>query len=214
MKNYIIEGIHANTLFFRGQTKKIGEKISMPDKTPLRGSWIYGGVLQGTGKRSVIIDYDTGEKFSVYTDTLCPYIGIRDIRGKRIFTGDIVKHFTVQKDPSKYDVGIIFYDGTKCKYCRTSTDGELYEIWSDNHYEVLGNVFDNPDMADILIGDTDNCFINQKKTEDDRESVIHCYNCRFKETVKDQYGRKNIVCARQMIMPKVQPTDYCSYGQR
>lgn len=124
---------------FRGQTRKKGEKVRI-DGTPVEGNWVYGGVRQGKGDFSMIYENETYEKRTVYTDTVCQYIGLKDKNGKEIYEGDIlrgefygypfdcIETFTVKWH--KADAGFLanYFNNAKCK--------------------VIGNIFDNPELLD------------------------------------------------------------------
>lgn len=124
---------------FRGQTRKKGEKVRM-DGTPVDGNWVYGGVRQGKGDFSMIYENETYEKRTVYTDTVCQYIGLKDKNGKEIYEGDIlhgefygypidcIETFTVKWH--KADAGFLanYFNNAKC--------------------EVIGNIFDNPELLE------------------------------------------------------------------
>lgn len=105
-------------ILFRGQTRKLGEKVWMNgEKVP--GNWAYGGICHGSGDFSIIYGYKDGDqssidKFVVHTDTVGQSTGLTDktrwdelteeerkfwLRkhtaeewtGKLIFEGDIVQ---------------------------------------------------------------------------------------------------------------------------
>lgn len=72
-----------------------------------------------------------------------------DRDGRKIFEGDIVKHFNDTTIPSKFDIGIISWDKQTCRFHRNSTEdnNEFFLITEDCKYEVIGNIFDNPEMV-------------------------------------------------------------------
>ena len=124
---------------FRGMTRRKGEKVRL-DGTPVDGNWVYGGVRQGKGDFSIIYENETYDKRVVYTDTVCQYTGLKDKNGKEIYEGDIlygefygypfpcIETFTVKWH--KADAGFLanYFNNAKC--------------------EVIGNIFDNPELLE------------------------------------------------------------------
>lgn len=150
-------------ILFRGQTRKRGEKVNMAGK-PLEGNWVYGGVLQGTGDFSVIygstdpdnISASKLEKHVVYTDTLGEYTGLSDKNEKKIFEGDIVRHYNRPDEPESYSQGVIFWDGVRCEWRRTAENNyDTWKIHKDCIYEIIGNIHDNPELV-VWRKETDN----------------------------------------------------------
>ena len=90
-------------------------------------------------------DYMVAE---VIPETVGQYTGLTDKNGKKIFDGDIIKHFNHFDEPDKYAVYQVEFDERTCKFV-----GYLHKSWSaqlckdlENHYEVIGNIHDNPEL--------------------------------------------------------------------
>ena len=138
-------------ILFRGQTRRLGEKVRMNgEKVP--SNWVYGGVCHGKGAFSIIygsmdveLEQPT-EKHVVYSDTVGQYTGLTDKNGKKIFEGDIVKHYN-HCDIKEYseDIGRVFYYTETCRFLRTSKlfPDDCPEICSSCEYEVIGNIHHN-----------------------------------------------------------------------
>jgi hypothetical protein len=138
-------------VLFRGQTRRLGEKVRM-DGTKVPSNWVYGGICHGKGAFSIIYgDMDAErenpiEKFVVYTDTVGQYTGLTDKNGKKIFEGDIVKGLFLHHRPTNGVVafrdgafGLLWYRG----------DAEMYWAFTsicNVEYEVIGNIHDNPEL--------------------------------------------------------------------
>lgn len=78
--------------------------------------------------------------------TVCQYIGLTDKNGRRIFYGDIVKHFNQSDDDKKYVISCIKWDQDSCRYVMENKDGVQYNINSKCIYEVIGNIFDDLEL--------------------------------------------------------------------
>lgn len=72
-----------------------------------------------------------------------------DWRGRKIFEGDIVKHFNRPEDGEKYVIGCIKWDQDSCKFIKEKKDGAKYSINNKCIYEVIGNIFDNPELLEV-----------------------------------------------------------------
>lgn len=121
--------------------------------------WVYGSFVidareqiqaKNSGEDGFIRGYDEYEKKmvseEVQRETVCQYTGLTDRRGRKIFEGDIVKHFNNSEDDEKYVIGCIKWDQDSCKFVNEHEDGLQYSIFSKCIYEVIGNIFDNPGM--------------------------------------------------------------------
>ena len=73
------------------------------------------------------------------------YTGMRDKNNKDIFEGDLVKRHGL------FDDGIynftVYYDINTCSFRLYSLDSPfIYELVAGENYEVVGNIYENPDL--------------------------------------------------------------------
>jgi len=144
-------------ILFRGQTRRLGEKVRMNGKK-LPGNWVYGGIFPGTGDFSVIYGCkeSTGpsieniEKYVVYSDTVGQYTGLTDENGVKIFEGDIVKTKKYGKinghaNVNDFDIFVVKY--TLCTF-RLENKNRGFNLVNDgfSKTEVIGNIYDNPEL--------------------------------------------------------------------
>ena len=145
-------------ILFRGKTRS--------DK-----KWIYGNLLQTDNGTYVIQNYAPFEgigKYEVDPETVCQYTGLTDKNGKKIFEGDIVQdaewEFEEYEPEVKgivrfmtgtFDSGVYEYNGWVVEEKDKNIDHtpllqyEKRDKWGNVGFEVIGNIFDNPE----LIGD-------------------------------------------------------------
>ncbi len=79
--------------------------------------------------------------------TVCQYTGLTDKNGRKIFEGDIIKHFNRPSDDESYVLGYIKWNQNKSRFVKENTDGAQYCINNECVYEVIDNIFDNPDLC-------------------------------------------------------------------
>ena len=135
----------------------MNREILFRGKRTDNGEWIEGLVARYNPKFDCANIVDGFESLvPVKTETVGQYTGLTDKNGKKIFEGDIVKHYN-HCDIKEYseDIGRVFYYTETCRFLRTSKlfPDDCPEIYSSCEYEVIGNIYDNPE----LIGGINKC---------------------------------------------------------
>lgn len=95
---------------------------------------------------------ESNKTYYVKKSTVGQFTGLTDKNGTRIFEGDIVRHYCKLPVPGGEigtDRGTIKWDSEECFFFRTSLDGKDKTISAKCEYEIIGNIYDNPE----LIGD-------------------------------------------------------------
>ena len=133
-------------------------EVEFKAKRKDNGEWVYGSLEHITetckGEEDVqkcdiyqIITYD-GIGFDIIPETIGQYTGLKDKNGKKIFEGDIVK--------DQYCIYEVVYDGNGyyvevnrlLKECGTE-EGILYDLSDYKDLEVIGNIYDNPELYEV-----------------------------------------------------------------
>ena len=120
-------------------------------------NWVEGGICQGPGDYSIIYGADQADlecrplqKYTVYTDTVSQYIGLRDKNGKRIFEGD---YLTIAGTNRPGMPGTVYWNSLYCTFViqRKGYSSIPLDMDESDKYEVVGNRWDNPE----LLGDSE-----------------------------------------------------------
>ena len=150
------------------------EKKVVVNGEVFRGYWCYwnefGVVVAEENCKDIYLNehrcyYGIVEKNRVIPETVGQYVGIKDKNGKKIFEHDIVKHlygnhevvFGEYGDEPHTTIGFF------TKENQALFIGEEDDFWYDGinsrqEIEVLGNVFDNPELLNKIEykGESDN----------------------------------------------------------
>ncbi|MCM1233483.1 MAG: YopX family protein [Ruminococcus flavefaciens] len=81
-------------------------------------------------------------------ETVCQYTGLTDKNGRKIFEGDIVKI------PFRRDFAVTKFGCPECQYVyQMQGDGDYIKMGEHGReVEVIGNIFDNPELIGIDLG--------------------------------------------------------------
>ncbi len=133
-------------ILFRGfREDPTGDKVIFVDGKAVRGYWLYGGIremMDGNTEFYHIQKRETDMGFNCIPSTVGQYTGLKDKNGKKIFEGDIVK--TENPKPFKPYIRPVVYATTSFIW----GDYVLGEFEHPEKLEVIGNIFDNPELLE------------------------------------------------------------------
>jgi len=117
------------------------------------GEWVFGGYTKLNNERHFITDLN-GVAYPVDPDTVGRYIGIKDINNCEVCEHDIVRidPFLLRQFDINEPVGKVYYHKGIFFVGRKERLIDSVYALSDLNFilrgEVIGNIFDNPDLLE------------------------------------------------------------------
>lgn len=144
-------------------------EVEFRGKSKHDGQWLYGDCLHFNNSIVIIphisIETIDVENLEVIPETLGLYIGIKDIHKKKVFRGHIVRvKETIYTDCSREEIEeireyigeIVWFQLSWCIAEKTEHGIGYRFLWTwniegedDDTMEIIGNRWDNPEMAVI-----------------------------------------------------------------
>ena len=140
-------------ILFRAKRIDNGEWVEGWYQPPIVGIHCDGRKESLGASLSIIGNYGFLEDVYIIPETVGQFTGLTDKNGKKIFEGDIIKHYNRDDNPTSFDVGRVFWDSTKCRWLRTSQKCDYNpEMWSSSAkgYVIIGNIHDNPELLEVI----------------------------------------------------------------
>ena len=133
--------------------KTMDREIEFRGKS-MGGRWIYGLLtkkkIRNSGRISFAIateDYSLANTIPISENTIGQFTGFKDIDGKEIFEGDIIKN--IESDII-YQVKLC--NGCWSAECQDYYASPLYLLFGNAPFKVIGNIHDTPELGKTLRG--------------------------------------------------------------
>lgn len=127
---------------FRGKRKDNGEWVA--------GSYVYAHKWHWNGAGHFITDTYGEGRVEIDPNTVGQYTGLQDKNGEDIFEGDIIQGFLSY---AQEDRAVIVYEKETMGFVPVPAFDEMsgrdYEIQDSEDIEVIGNVYDNPELLEV-----------------------------------------------------------------
>ena len=115
------------------------------------GEWVEG-YLYGIWERRYILwgmTNDVPDMIEVDPSTICQCTGLRDKNGKLIWENDImVAHIDDVFPEDETYTKVLWHNNGFCTNENHSIDIEPIDEFDKIHFEVCGNIFDNPELLE------------------------------------------------------------------
>ena len=113
--------------------------------------WILGFLsMHKTGKYFIRpIGGSASSSEEVEKNTICQCTGLKDKNGKLIWENDImVAHLDDAYPEDETYIRILWYESGFCSKEKGSEDISPIDKFDQEHFEVCGNIFDNPEFSE------------------------------------------------------------------
>ena len=119
-------------------------EIIFRGKSVTDGRWVFGDLSNYGDYRAITTTrgFSIIDSCEVIPETIGQYTGLTDKNGKRVFEADIVKVYDVYCNETV--VGVVEFCDGSFRIC--DTDFTSYYRWMDYEVEVIGNIYDNPEL--------------------------------------------------------------------
>lgn len=138
----------------------MSREILFKAKRADKGEWVTGYYFKA-GEKSMILSFFTNETglyyemYEIDSKTVCQYTGLTDKNGKKIWENDIVKFPDCEMSTESgygdcfINAGKVAYDTESMSYFFTDRiTVDMSDIIIKEEVEVLGNIFDNPELLE------------------------------------------------------------------
>ena len=132
-------------------------KTTSKEKGEFNNVWVTGNIIVSNGKyyihpvgNVVNVKNETGRiivMHEVIPDTICQCTGLKDKNGNLIWENDImVAHLDDAYPEDETYIRILWYESGFCSKEKGSEDISPIDKFDQEHFEVCGNIFDNPEF--------------------------------------------------------------------
>lgn len=132
-------------------------KTTPKEKGEFNNVWVIGNLIVSNGKyyihpvgNIVNVKNEIGRIIAMHEvipSTICQCTGLQDKNGKLIYEGDIVKCLYNYYGENGVYIGKVIYREDTCYFVDANSESTDYEWWEEEK-EVIGNIFDNPELLE------------------------------------------------------------------
>ena len=125
-----------NRYLFRGKT--------------IRGNWVQGLLANRDDKWYISNKVGRPFAFEIRPESICQCTGLKDKNGKLIFQNDIMEAHIDEDFPE--DVSRFKVEWNGKGWVENHPDGvdrEYLDDFDTEHFKVVGNIFDNPELLEV-----------------------------------------------------------------
>ena len=116
-------------------------------KAKTNNGWVEGMLANKNGKYYISNSSGSPFAYEVFPDTICQFTGLCDKNGNKIWENDILMAHLDEFYPEDVTYETVEWGVAGWVAHETgSTNREYLDEFDTEHFEVVGNIFDNPEL--------------------------------------------------------------------
>lgn len=131
-------------------------EILFKAKTIDNNEWVEGLLTIMWGQYHIINPENENTAYLIDTETICQYTGLTDKNGVKIWENDVVKYEDAEADFEGYHDNVFVNVGKTCitpqgVFFTNRQTVDMDDLWLSEcsvDAEVIGNIFDNPELLE------------------------------------------------------------------
>jgi uncharacterized phage protein (TIGR01671 family) len=133
-------------ILLKGKRKDNGEWIEGSLITSINRAWISSEKTDSQRLRSISSTNAIWRSIEIIPDTICQFTGLTDKNGNKIWENDILMAHLDESYPEDVTYITVKWNFARFVAYEAGTDGEYLDEFDLEHFEVVGNIFDNPEL--------------------------------------------------------------------
>lgn len=133
-------------ILLKGKRKDNGEWIEGSLITSINRAWISSEKTDSQRLRSISSTNAIWRSIEIIPDTICQFTGLTDKNGNKIWENDILMAHLDESYPEDVTYITVKWNFAGFVAYESGTDGEYLDEFDLEHFEVVGNIFDNPEL--------------------------------------------------------------------
>ena len=133
-------------ILLKGKRKDNGEWIEGSLITSINRAWISSEKTDSQRLRSISSTNAIWRSIEIIPDTICQFTGLTDKNGNKIWENDILMAHLDESYPEDVTYITVKWNFAGFVAYEAGTDGEYLDEFDLEHFEVVGNIFDNKEL--------------------------------------------------------------------